>query len=160
MLPVGLDLHKRYSQLEVVDDAGVRRASARLPNELEQVAGFLRSLGEPCRAVFEGRMELGIGVRLARGDRKYGEGTRSVLKSCVFHFRWSDRPGSAVKYTISGLTPFSSVCTDVARARRHGGCAKPWGVATRMGSVGPVHEKLLGSGYMKTGAILSARMAM
>jgi len=46
MLSVGLDLHKRYSQLEVLDDAGVRRASVRLPNELEQVAGFFRSLGE------------------------------------------------------------------------------------------------------------------
>jgi len=33
MLSVGLDLHERYSQLEVVGDAGVRRVSARLPNE-------------------------------------------------------------------------------------------------------------------------------
>jgi len=53
MLSVGLDLHKRYSQLEVLDDTGMRRASARLPNELEQVAGFFRSLGEPCRVVLE-----------------------------------------------------------------------------------------------------------
>jgi len=53
MLSVGLDLHKRYSQFEVLDDAGVRRASARLANELGQVAGFFRSLGEPCRVVLE-----------------------------------------------------------------------------------------------------------
>ena len=53
MLSVGLDLHKRYSQLEVLDDAGVRQASARLPNELDQVAGFFRSLGEPRRVVSE-----------------------------------------------------------------------------------------------------------
>jgi len=32
MLSVGLDLHKRYSELEVLDDAGVRRASVQLPN--------------------------------------------------------------------------------------------------------------------------------
>ena len=31
MLSVGLDLHKRYSQLEVIDQAGLRRAGARLP---------------------------------------------------------------------------------------------------------------------------------
>src|SRR6266487_4365610 len=53
MLSVGLDLHKKYSQLEVIDEAGVRRAGARLPNELDQVAGFFRSLGEPCRVVLE-----------------------------------------------------------------------------------------------------------
>ena len=39
MLSVGLDLHKRYSQLEVLDDTGMRRASARLPNELEADMG-------------------------------------------------------------------------------------------------------------------------
>src|SRR5713101_614482 len=69
MLSVELDLHKRYSQVEVLDDAGVRRASARLRNELEQVAGFFRSLGEPPSG-FGGWVELGIDVRLARGDRK------------------------------------------------------------------------------------------
>jgi transposase len=53
MLSVGLDLHKRYSQLEVVDEAGLRRAGGRLPNEREQLEGFLRSLGEPCRVVLE-----------------------------------------------------------------------------------------------------------
>jgi hypothetical protein len=53
MLSVGSDLHKKYSQLEVIDEAGVRRAGARLPNELDQVAGFFRSLGEPCRVVLE-----------------------------------------------------------------------------------------------------------
>ena len=53
MLSVGLDLHKKYSQLEVIDEAGLRRAGARIANELEQVKGFLGSLGEPCRVVLE-----------------------------------------------------------------------------------------------------------
>jgi hypothetical protein len=53
MLSVGLDLHKKYSQLEVIDEAGLRRAGTRIPNELEQVKGFLGSLGEPCRVVLE-----------------------------------------------------------------------------------------------------------
>lgn len=53
MLSVGLDLHKRYSQLEVIDEAGLRRAGARLSNERDQLAGFFRSLGEPCRVVLE-----------------------------------------------------------------------------------------------------------
>ena|SRR5437016_1240936 len=41
------------SHFEVLDDGGVRRVSARLLNELESVAGFFRSLGEPCRVVLE-----------------------------------------------------------------------------------------------------------
>jgi transposase len=51
MLSVGLDLHKKYSQF--IDEAGLRRVGARLPNELEKVKGFLGSLGEPCRVVLE-----------------------------------------------------------------------------------------------------------
>jgi len=33
MLSAGLDFHKRYSQDEVIDEGGLRRASARLSNE-------------------------------------------------------------------------------------------------------------------------------
>src|SRR5207253_1729344 len=33
MLSVGLDLHKRYSQVEAIDEVGERRAAARIGNE-------------------------------------------------------------------------------------------------------------------------------
>jgi len=53
MLSVGLDLHKRYSQVEALEENGERRSAARLVNEFEQIEGFFRSLGEPCRVVLE-----------------------------------------------------------------------------------------------------------
>src|SRR6266536_2828504 len=53
MLSVGLDLHKRYSQVEALEENGDRRSGARLVNEFEQIEGFFRSLGEPCRVVLE-----------------------------------------------------------------------------------------------------------
>jgi hypothetical protein len=36
MLSVGLDLHKRYSQLELLTKVSLRRAGARFPSELDQ----------------------------------------------------------------------------------------------------------------------------
>ena len=33
MLSVGLDLHKRYSQVEAIDEGGQKRAAARIGNE-------------------------------------------------------------------------------------------------------------------------------
>lgn len=60
MLSVGLDFHKRYSQVEVLDEAGLRRASARLPNEFGRVEEFFRSLGEPCRVVLEAGWNWGL----------------------------------------------------------------------------------------------------
>ena len=53
MLSVGLDLHKRYSQVEALDEGGERRSAARLINQFEEIEGFFRSLGEPCRVVME-----------------------------------------------------------------------------------------------------------
>jgi transposase len=53
MLSVGLDLHKRYSQVEALEENGERRSGARLVNEFEEIEGFFRSLGEPCRVVLE-----------------------------------------------------------------------------------------------------------
>ena len=53
MLSVGLDLHKRYSQVEALEENGDRRSGARLVNDFEQIEGFFRSLGEPCRVVLE-----------------------------------------------------------------------------------------------------------
>jgi hypothetical protein len=53
MPSVGLDLHKRYSQVEALDESGARRSGARLVNEFEEIDRFFRSLGEPHRAVLE-----------------------------------------------------------------------------------------------------------
>ena len=53
MLSVGLDLHKKYSQVEALEESGERRAAARLINEFEAIDGFFRALGEPCRVVLE-----------------------------------------------------------------------------------------------------------
>jgi hypothetical protein len=53
MLSVGFDLHKRYSRVEALEDNGERRAAGRLVNEFEQIEGFFRRLGEPCRVVLE-----------------------------------------------------------------------------------------------------------
>ncbi len=53
MLSVGLDLHKRYSQVEALEESGERRSAARLINEFEEIEGFFQSLGEPCRVVLE-----------------------------------------------------------------------------------------------------------
>jgi transposase len=53
VLSVGLDLHKKYLQVEALEESGERRAAARLVNEFEQIEGFFRALGEPCRVVLE-----------------------------------------------------------------------------------------------------------
>jgi hypothetical protein len=53
MLSVGLDLHKKYSQVEALEESGERRAAARLVNEFEKIDGFFRGLGELCRVVLE-----------------------------------------------------------------------------------------------------------
>jgi hypothetical protein len=60
MLSVGLDLHKRYSQVEALEENGERRSGARLINEFEQIEGFFRSLGEPCRVVLEAGWNWGL----------------------------------------------------------------------------------------------------
>ena len=60
MLSVGLDLHKRYSQLEAVDEAGRKRAAARVNNERAEIAAFFSSLGEPCRVVLEAGWNWGL----------------------------------------------------------------------------------------------------
>jgi transposase len=60
MLFVGLDLHKRYSQFEVIDEGGQRRVSERISNEFEPIEAFFRSLGEPCRVVLEAGWNWGL----------------------------------------------------------------------------------------------------
>lgn len=60
MLYAGVDHHKRYSHIEVVDAAGQPRASVRLGNEVGQLQRFFRSLGEPCCAVLEAGRNWGV----------------------------------------------------------------------------------------------------
>src|SRR5215467_5603840 len=60
MLYAGIDYHKRYSQVHVVDERGRTRASARLTNDLLTVSGFFSGLGEPCRAVIEAGWNWGV----------------------------------------------------------------------------------------------------
>lgn len=60
MLSVGLDLHKRYSQVEAIDETGQRRAAARLSNELSELQAFFESLGEPCQVVLEAGWNWGL----------------------------------------------------------------------------------------------------
>lgn len=60
MLCVGLDLHKRYSQVEAIDESGQRRAAGRIGNEFDEVDGFFRGLGEPCRVVLEAGWNWGL----------------------------------------------------------------------------------------------------
>jgi transposase len=53
MLYAGVDYHKRYSQVHVVDERGGTRATARLANDFGTLKGFFATLTEPCRAVVE-----------------------------------------------------------------------------------------------------------
>ena len=53
MLYAGIDYHKRYSQVHVIDERGRTRATARLANDFGTLHGFFAGLAEPCRAVVE-----------------------------------------------------------------------------------------------------------
>ncbi len=50
MLCVGIDCHKRYAQVNAIDEKGTTRAHSRLSNDLSTVEDFFRSLNEPCKA--------------------------------------------------------------------------------------------------------------
>jgi len=60
MLYVGVDYHKRYSQVNVVDERGESRARARLSNEFDEIETFFKSLGEPCKVVVEACWNWGL----------------------------------------------------------------------------------------------------
>lgn len=60
MLYAGIDYHKRYSQVNVIDEKGRKQASARLPNDFGAIEDFFRSLGEPCEAVLEAGWNWGV----------------------------------------------------------------------------------------------------
>ena len=50
---VGLDLHKNYSQVAVVNEQGIRCNQAKIPNESQILDIFFSSLGKPFRVTFE-----------------------------------------------------------------------------------------------------------
>jgi transposase len=60
MLYAGVDYHKRYSQVHVVDEQGRTRASARLANDFATLRGFFAALAQPCRAVVEAGWNWGV----------------------------------------------------------------------------------------------------
>jgi hypothetical protein len=60
MLYVGIDYHKRYSQVNAIDEQGPQRAASRLPNDPRALATFFRALGEPCQAVLEAGWNWGL----------------------------------------------------------------------------------------------------
>ncbi len=60
MLYAGIDYHKRYSQVHVIDENGRTRATARLANDGLTVSEFFKSLGEPCAAVLEEGWNWGV----------------------------------------------------------------------------------------------------
>lgn len=60
MLYAGIDYHKRYSQVHVIDERGRTRANARLANDFRTLNGFFASLAEPCRAVVEAGWNWGV----------------------------------------------------------------------------------------------------
>ena len=53
MLYAGLDYHKKYSLIQAKDRNGVKKAAAKIPNELENVREFFEGLDEPCKVVLE-----------------------------------------------------------------------------------------------------------
>lgn len=60
MLSVGIDYHKRFSQMAVVDETGRRCGGGRVPNDFSRVEEFIGSLGKPCRAVIEAGWGWGV----------------------------------------------------------------------------------------------------
>ncbi len=60
MLYAGIDYHKRYSQVHVIDERGQTRATARLANDFGTLKGFFATLAEPCRAVVEAGWNWGV----------------------------------------------------------------------------------------------------
>ena len=60
MLCAGIDFHKGYSQVHVIDERGRTCATARLANDFRTVHGFFSNLAEPCRAVVEAGWNWGV----------------------------------------------------------------------------------------------------
>lgn len=75
MLTLGVDVHKKYSQVAVLSDQGEIQMNVKMPNEKRLFSELLSELHEPCQAVIEagyswGTMfdlltELGVDVTVA-----------------------------------------------------------------------------------------------
>ena len=94
MLSVRFDLHKRYSQVEALEDDGERRAAGQLVSEFEQIEGFFRRLGKPCRVVLEAGWSRGAmddcPKRVARASSRCRQRTRTVCgRSLRLRSRWT-----------------------------------------------------------------------
>ena len=53
MLYLGVDCHKKYSQVVVMDEKGKVKANCKVPNEKAAFKFFLKDVKEPCKAVLE-----------------------------------------------------------------------------------------------------------
>lgn len=60
MLYVGIDYHKRYAQVNVIDQTGKRKAHVRLPNDFDPLERFFHSLEEPCAVALEAGWNWGV----------------------------------------------------------------------------------------------------
>ncbi|MFQ5682549.1 MAG: hypothetical protein ACE5HC_04680 [Candidatus Binatia bacterium] len=60
MLYVGIDYHKRYAQVNAIDESGKTQAHSRLSNDPDTMESFFRSLNEPCKAVLEAGWNWGV----------------------------------------------------------------------------------------------------
>lgn len=60
MLYVGIDHHKRYCQLAVVDEQGGLVKEQRVPTERKDLTQFLQELGEPCAVTLEAGRNWGL----------------------------------------------------------------------------------------------------
>jgi transposase len=60
MLYVGIDHHKSYCQLAVVDEQGVLVKEGRVPTDREPLTRFVQELGQPCRATVEAGRNWGL----------------------------------------------------------------------------------------------------
>lgn len=60
MLYAGIDYHKRYTQVNVINAKGENQASARLSNDYAQIEVFFQSLAEPCQVVLEAGWNWGV----------------------------------------------------------------------------------------------------
>ena len=104
MLYAGIDYHKRYSQVHVIDHNGRTRATARLANDGLTVGKFFQSLGEPCAAALEAGWIWGV-----RYD--WLAASANVEQVELAHRFWVRAIAAAqVKPAPSTRTPWLSCC--------------------------------------------------
>ena len=60
MYYLGIDHHKKFSQVAVMDEKGEVQVNARIPNEKEAFTSLKEYLKEPCKAVLEAGRNWGM----------------------------------------------------------------------------------------------------